>query len=72
MVWLFVWEIDPGRNLDTDQIRFLIGTWYFSVSNMNQENWDRDEQGDACDYDDDNDGITDNDGDDCPRGGAFN
>ena len=70
---LFVWEIDPSRNLDTDQDTVLDKNDNCPfVSNANQENWDRDEQGDACDYDDDNDGITDNDGDDCPRGGAFN
>ena len=28
--------------------------------------------GDECDSDDDNDGITDNSGDNCPRGGAWN
>jgi hypothetical protein len=33
---------------------------------------DLDGNGDECDYDDDNDGITDNSGDDCPRGGAWN
>ena len=33
-----------------------------------QIGWSRDE----CDNDDDNDGITDNSGDDCPRGGAWN
>ena len=70
---LFVWEIDPSRNLDTDLDTVLDKNDNCPfVSNVNQENWDRDEQGDACDYDDDNDGITDNDGDDCPRGGAFN
>lgn len=37
-------------------------------ANSLQENHDGDSEGDACDYDDDNDGILDNSGDDCPRG----
>ncbi|MEC7443362.1 MAG: hypothetical protein VX996_00050, partial [Candidatus Thermoplasmatota archaeon] len=37
-----------------------------------QGNTDGDAQGVACDSDDDNDGITDNSPDDCPRGGAAN
>jgi preprotein translocase subunit SecG len=37
-------------------------------ANPLQEDLDQDLDGDACDYDDDNDTILDNSGDDCPQG----
>jgi len=69
----FVWAFDPAmkKDSDTDGVPDVSDNCP-TVSNPLQENTDLDLQGDACDADDDNDGITDNSGDDCPRNGQFN
>jgi hypothetical protein len=68
-----MWSLDPSSKKDAD----VDGVPDFSdncpnTSNPTQANTDGDSQGDACDSDDDNDGLTDNFPDLCARGGAFN
>ncbi|RJU98523.1 MAG: hypothetical protein DWC10_03115 [Candidatus Poseidoniales archaeon] len=69
----FVWAIDPSKKADSDNdgVPDVIDNCPNDVNPL-QENTDGDPQGDECDFDDDNDGITDNSGDDCPRGGQAN
>ena len=67
-----IWSIDPSSKKDAD----FDGVPDFAdncpnVSNPTQDNTDGDAQGDACDSDDDNDGLTDNFPDLCPRGGCL-
>jgi len=70
---LFVWEVDPILNKDSDDDGVIdLEDNCPGVINTEQTDSDFDGLGDECDYDDDNDGITDNSGDDCPRGGKFN
>ena len=70
---LFVWVFDPSNNADRDNdgVNDLTDNCP-DTNNPLQYDSDLDDEGDECDYDDDNDGITDNSGDDCPRGGAWN
>ena len=70
---LYVWTIDPSQNADKDNdgVNDLVDNCP-NTNNPLQYDSDLDGDGDECDYDDDNDGITDNSGDDCPRGGAWN
>jgi len=70
---LIVWALDPVNNADQDNdgVNDLTDNCP-STNNPLQIDSDLDGDGDECDYDDDNDGITDNSGDDCPRGGAWN
>ena len=70
---LVLWSLDPINNADKDNdgVNDLEDNCP-NTSNPLQIDSDLDGQGDECDYDDDNDGITDNSGDDCPRGGAWN
>ena len=68
-----MWSIDPNSKKDAD----FDGVPDFADncpndSNPTQANTDGDAQGDECDSDDDNDGLTDNFPDLCPRGGQFN
>ena len=69
----FVWGFDPAmkKDSDTDGVPDVTDNCP-TVSNPSQANTDMDGQGDACDSDDDNDGLTDNSGDNCPRNGQFN
>lgn len=69
----FVWALDPAMKADTDNdgVPDVTDNCPTDVNPL-QENTDGDAKGDACDSDDDNDGITDNSPDDCPRGGAAN
>ena len=70
---LVVWSLDPINNADGDNdgVNDLTDNCP-NTNNPLQIDSDLDGDGDECDYDDDNDGITDNSGDDCPRGGAWN
>ena len=70
---LVVWSLDPVNNADKDNdgVNDLVDNCP-NKNNPLQIDSDLDGDGDECDYDDDNDGITDNSGDDCPRGGAWN
>ena len=70
---LVVWALDPVNNQDKDNdgVNDLTDNCP-NTNNPLQIDSDLDGDGDECDYDDDNDGITDNSGDDCPRGGAWN
>ena len=69
----FVWALDPAMKADSDNDGVPdVSDNCPNDSNPLQENTDSDTQGDVCDSDDDNDGITDNSGDDCPRGGQAN
>ena len=70
---IYVWAIDPINNADSDSdgVNDLTDNCP-NTNNPLQYDSDLDGDGDECDYDDDNDGITDNSGDDCPRGGAWN
>lgn len=70
---LVVWTLDPINNADGDNdgVNDLTDNCP-NTNNPLQIDSDLDGNGDECDYDDDNDGITDNSGDDCPRGGAWN
>ncbi|DAC30627.1 MAG TPA: hypothetical protein HA356_07275 [Candidatus Poseidoniaceae archaeon] len=68
-----LWSLDPSSKKDAD----VDGVPDYSdncpnTSNPTQANTDGDMDGDACDSDDDNDGLTDNFPDLCPRGGQFN
>ena len=70
---LFVWVLDPVNNADRDNDGVNDQSDNCpDDNNPLQIDSDLDGPGDECDYDDDNDGITDNAGDDCPRGGAWN
>ena len=70
---LVIWSLDPINNADSDNdgVNDLTDNCP-NVNNPLQIDSDMDGAGDECDNDDDNDGITDNSGDDCPRGGAWN
>ena len=70
---LVIWAVDPENNADRDNdgVNDMTDNCP-DTNNPLQIDSDLDGQGDECDYDDDNDGITDNSGDDCPRGGAWN
>ena len=70
---LVIWTLDPINNADGDNdgVNDLTDNCP-NTNNPMQIDSDLDGNGDECDYDDDNDGITDNSGDDCPRGGAWN
>ena len=70
---LVIWSVDPINNADKDNdgVNDLLDNCP-NKNNPMQIDSDLDGQGDECDYDDDNDGITDNSGDDCPRGGEWN
>ena len=70
---LVVWSLDPVNNADGDNdgVNDLTDNCP-NTNNPLQYDSDMDGDGDECDYDDDNDGITDNSGDDCPRGGEWN
>jgi len=69
----FVWAVNPALKADSDDDGIPDYTDNCPTdSNPMQENTDGDAQGDACDVDDDNDGITDNSGDHCPRSGEAN
>jgi len=70
---LIIWSLDPINNADKDNdgVNDLTDNCP-NTNNPLQYDSDLDGDGDECDYDDDNDGITDNSGDDCPRGGAWN
>ena len=70
---LVIWSVDPINNADADNDG--VNDLNDNCPNKNnplQIDSDLDGAGDECDIDDDNDGITDNSGDDCPRGGAWN
>ena len=64
---LVVWALDPVNNADKDNdgVNDLTDNCP-NTNNPLQIDSDLDGDGDECDYDDDNDGITDNSGDDCP------
>ena len=70
---LVIWSLDPINNADSDSdgVNDLNDNCP-NTSNPLQLDSDFDGAGDECDMDDDNDGITDNSGDDCPRGGDWN
>lgn len=69
----FIWAFDPTALKDTDSDSIVdVDDNCPTVSNPTQANTDMDDKGDACDSDDDNDGLTDNFPDLCPRGGEFN
>ena len=70
---LVIWSLDPVNNADSDNdgVNDLTDNCP-NTNNPLQVDSDLDGDGDECDYDDDNDGITDYSGDDCPRGGAWN
>lgn len=69
----FIWSFDPSSLKDSDSDSIVdIKDNCPNVSNPTQANSDMDDKGDACDSDDDNDGLTDNFPDLCPRGGEIN
>ena len=70
---VFLWAFDPAtkQDMDNDGIPDVNDNCP-SDSNPIQANTDFDSEGDACDSDDDNDGLTDNFPDNCPRGGEYN
>jgi hypothetical protein len=69
----YVWVFDPSSLKDSDGDSIVdVDDNCPTVSNPGQANTDGDQQGDECDSDDDNDGITDNFPDLCPRNSEFN
>jgi len=68
-----IFGFDPTTLLDTDNDGVPdVNDNCPTVSNADQANTDLDSEGDACDSDDDNDGLTDNFPDLCPRNSQFN
>ena len=64
----YVWVFDPTSLQDSDGDSIVdVDDNCPNVSNPSQANTDGDASGDACDSDDDNDGLTDNYPDFCPR-----
>ena len=69
----YVWVFDPSSLKDSDGDSIVdVDDNCPTVSNPGQANTDGDQQGDECDSDDDNDGLTDNFPDLCPRNSEFN
>ena len=70
---VLLWAFDPATKQDTDNDGIPdVNDNCPTDSNPTQANTDFDSEGDECDSDDDNDGLTDNFPDNCPRGGAYN
>lgn len=69
----YVWVFDPAslKDSDSDSIVDVDDNCPY-VSNPSQADTDSDGFGDECDSDDDNDGLTDNYPDFCPRNSEFN
>ncbi len=69
----YVWVFDPSSLKDSDGDSVVdVDDNCPNVANPSQANTDGDSNGDECDSDDDNDGLTDNFPDLCPRNGEFN
>lgn len=69
----YVWVFDPSALKDSDGDSIVdVDDNCPNVSNPGQVDTDGDSSGDACDSDDDNDGLTDNYPDLCPRNSEFN